>query len=43
MDFGTEEQQNAIYDVVYDKYDQFVNEGFARHVITKLHNLGYDF
>ena len=43
LEFGTEEQQNAIYDVVYDKYDQFVNEGFARHVITKLHNLGYDF
>lgn len=43
IEFGTESQQNAIYTVVYDNYDELYTRQYARHVINKLENLGYDF
>lgn len=43
IEFGTEAQQGAIFDVVYDAYDDLISRGYAKHVITKLENVGYDF
>lgn len=43
LEFGTEDQQTAIYDVLYSKYYEFYEIGYARHVISKLINIGYSF
>lgn len=42
IEYGSEEQQNAIYEVVFDNYDS-LNGNFAKHVITKLGKLGFEF
>ena len=43
IEFGSESQQNAIYEVVYDHYAEAMKKNYARHVITRLQNLGYEF
>lgn len=43
VEFGTSEQQNIVYDVVYDNYDRLIHESYAKHVITKLQYLGFEF
>ena len=42
IEYGSEDQQNAIYEVVYDNYDS-LNGNFAKHVITKLGKIGFEF
>ncbi|KAK8875365.1 hypothetical protein M9Y10_005530 [Tritrichomonas musculus] len=43
IEFGSESQQNAIYEVVYDHYAEAMKKNYARHVITRLQALGYEF
>lgn len=43
VEFGTEQQQIAVYDVVYDHYDELVQQPYARHVIAKLEYLDFEF
>jgi hypothetical protein len=43
IEFGSELQQTAIYDVVYMNYDDLEEEVYARHVITKLEGQGFEF
>ena len=43
IEFGTQEQQNAVYDVVYDNYDILYQTQYARHVLTRLSHIGYNF
>ncbi|OHT02702.1 Pumilio-family RNA binding repeat containing protein [Tritrichomonas foetus] len=43
IEYGNESQQNAIYEVVYDNYAEATKKTYARHVITRLEGLGYDF
>ncbi|OHS94170.1 Pumilio-family RNA binding repeat containing protein [Tritrichomonas foetus] len=43
IEYGTESQQNAIFDVVYYNYDALISNNYAKHVISKLENLGYEF
>ncbi|OHT17056.1 Pumilio-family RNA binding repeat containing protein [Tritrichomonas foetus] len=43
IEFGTESQQTAIYNVVYDHYDEAIKRQYAKHVISKLEDLGYEF
>jgi hypothetical protein len=43
IEFGTEDQQAVIYDVVYENYEELTKQQYSRHVISKLQKLGYDF
>ncbi|KAH0795316.1 Pumilio-family RNA binding repeat containing protein [Histomonas meleagridis] len=43
IEFGSESQQTAIYNVVYEKYDELCRITYAKHVIIRLSNLGYEF
>lgn len=43
IEFGSESQQNAIYDAVYEYYDSLININYAKHVISRLESLGYRF
>lgn len=43
IEFGTQPQQDAIADVVYNNYDDLFGINYAKHVITKLENIGYQF
>jgi hypothetical protein len=43
IEYGTESQQNAIYAVVYDRYDRFCTMTYAVYVIGKLAALGFEF
>lgn len=43
IEFGTVEQQTAIYEVVYDNYDRLYSLTYARHVITRLQHLEFEF
>jgi hypothetical protein len=43
IEFGTEEQQGAVYDVVYENYEYLSQRPYARHVINKLEKHGYQF
>lgn len=43
IEFGSKEQQNAIYNVVYNNYDILSKISYAKHVIIRLINLGYEF
>ncbi|OHS93618.1 Pumilio-family RNA binding repeat containing protein [Tritrichomonas foetus] len=40
---GNEDQQNAIYEVAYENFDELIACNYGKHVITRLKNLGYDF
>lgn len=43
IEYGTEAQQDEIYDVVYAKYNSLYRVNYAKHVIARLENLGYSF
>jgi hypothetical protein len=43
IEFGTEDQQAVVYDVVYDNYEDLLQQQYSRHVINKLERLGYEF
>ncbi|EAY02893.1 Pumilio-family RNA binding repeat containing protein [Trichomonas vaginalis G3] len=43
IEFGTESQQNIIYLVTYDNYNFLFKCSYAKHVISCLTNLGYEF
>jgi hypothetical protein len=43
IEYGTESQQNAIYAVVYDRYDRLSEITYAGYVISKLASLGFEF
>jgi hypothetical protein len=43
IEFGTEDQQAAVYDVVYEHYDDLMQQQYSRHVINKLEKIGYEF
>ena len=43
IEFGTEDQQNAIYDVVFENFDDLLKRNYAKHVISRLESLGYRF
>jgi hypothetical protein len=43
IEFGSDLQQTAIYDVVYQNYDELVEEQYARHVISRLEDQGFAF
>jgi hypothetical protein len=43
IEFGSDVQQTAIYDVVYENYDDLAKEGYARHVISRLEEQGFSF
>lgn len=43
IEFGSETQQYAIYEVVHDHYDDLCKRQYAKHVIMRLNNLGYNF
>jgi hypothetical protein len=43
IEFGTDSQQNAIYDVVYENYDRFIGSPYAGFVISKLQGMGFEF
>ena len=43
IEFGSDSQRDAIYDVVYYNYDLLYSNNYAKHVITKLESLDYDF
>jgi predicted component of type VI protein secretion system len=43
IEFGSELQQTAIYDVVYQNYDELAAEPYARHVISRLEDQGFAF
>lgn len=43
IEFGREEQQNAIFEVVFNNFNVLSNISFAKHVITRLKSLGYVF
>jgi hypothetical protein len=43
IEHGTEGQQNAIYEVVYDRYDRLIGIAYAGYVISKLAAIGFQF
>lgn len=43
LEFGTEEQCIAIFNVVDQNYEEFCTKTYAKHVITRLKNLDFDF
>jgi hypothetical protein len=43
IEFGSDLQQTAIYHVVYQNYDELAEEGYARHVISRLEDQGFNF
>jgi hypothetical protein len=43
IEYGTDGQKNAIYEVVYDNYDRLCGINYAAYVITKLENMGFQF
>lgn len=43
IEYGTEAQQDAIYDVVYDEFDNLYGINYAKHVIARLEELEYEF
>jgi hypothetical protein len=43
IEFGSDVQQTAIYHVVYQNYDDLAEEGYARHVISRLEDQGFNF
>ena len=43
LEFGTESQQLAIYNVVCDNVDDLRSLNYAKHVISRLERLGYGF
>ena len=43
IEFGTEDQQNAIYNVVCEAYDELITVNYAKHVISRLEKLNYEF
>jgi hypothetical protein len=43
IEFGTDSQQNAIYDVVYENYDRLIGSPYAGFVISKLQGMGFEF
>ncbi|OHT16572.1 Pumilio-family RNA binding repeat containing protein [Tritrichomonas foetus] len=43
IEYGTDSQQTAIYDVVYDNYDALISNNYAKHVISRLENLDFEF
>lgn len=43
IEFGNEDQQNAIYEVVYDNADDLFTRNYAKHVISRLQALDFVF
>lgn len=43
IEFGTPEQQTAVFEVVYDNYDRLYSLQYARHVLQRLQHLGFEF
>ena len=43
IEFGTKAQQDAIYEAVYDDFDHLIEINYAKHVIARLEDLGFDF
>jgi hypothetical protein len=43
IEFGTDDQQTAVFDVVYEHFDELMQRQYSRHVINKLEKLGYEF
>ena len=43
LEYGTPEQQNAIFEAVNQDYNSLSQEGYAKHVISKLFSLGFNF
>jgi hypothetical protein len=43
IEFGSDLQQRAIYDVVYENFEDLVEEVYARHVISRLEDQGFGF
>ena len=43
IECATDEQQNAIYEAVYDNYDDLITINYAKHVITRLEKIGFQF
>jgi hypothetical protein len=43
IEFGTEAQRTAIYDVVYENYENLMTRQYAKHVIQKLEKLRFEF
>ena len=43
IEFGSESQQNAIANVVYNNYDTLITINFAKHVVSKLEEMGFQF
>ena len=43
IEFGSESQQNIIANVVYNNYDTLITINFAKHVVSKLEEMGFQF
>jgi hypothetical protein len=43
IEFGSDQQRHAIFNVVLENYWDLVKRSYAKHVILKLENLGFDF
>ena len=43
VEYGNSQQQNAVYDVVYENYDYLIQKQYARHVISRFEYLGFTF
>jgi hypothetical protein len=43
IEFGTDSQQNAIYNVVYKNYNRFIGSPYAGFVISKLQGMSFEF
>ncbi|OHS97312.1 Pumilio-family RNA binding repeat containing protein [Tritrichomonas foetus] len=43
VEHGNSKQQNAVYDVVYENYDFLMQKQYAKHVISRLEYLGFEF
>lgn len=43
IEFGTEDQQTAIYNVIYENYEKLEQIQYSKHVLLKFSHLGYKF
>jgi hypothetical protein len=43
IEYGSDSQKNAVYEVVYDNYDRLAGVNYAGYVVAKLESLGFQF
>lgn len=43
IEYGTQSQQTAVYEVVYENYEELYTKPYAKHVISRLQYLGFEF